>query len=269
MLVPTALCLVVIFGYAATFVLYFINFELRSESLTSWAQRAVILTLSAHAGSIVYLVLNTGGLGGSSLAHHVIPLLIVALCYFMELRWGGRNLLLFALPITILFCLLAVFSVSGPITQQGAASPWFFLHAGFIFCGFAGFLAAVSSALMYLTQSAQLKSKHLGRVFVRLPSLGALDRIHSRSLMIGVVLFSIGILCGLFWAGRLNGTSLLPKDPKVILSFFTCALYCVILGLRLSNVRRGHKIALGTVIAFIVLIATFISAHTTPSLLRG
>lgn len=269
MLLPTTLCILVIVGYAATFVLYFVNFELRSESLTSWAQRAVLLTLVTHAGSIVYLMLNTGGLGGSSLAHHVIPLLIVALCYYMEIRWGGRNLLLFALPITILFCLLAVFSASGPLPQQSGASPWFLLHAGFIFCGFAGFLAAVSSALMYLAQSAQLKSKHLGRVFVRLPSLGTLDRIHSRSLLIGVVLFSIGILCGLFWAGRLNGREFLLRDPKVILSFFTCGLYCLILVLRLSNVRRGHKIALGTVIAFAALIATFVSAHTTPALLQG
>ncbi|MCG3176071.1 MAG: hypothetical protein MOGMAGMI_01010 [Candidatus Omnitrophica bacterium] len=268
-MLPTVLCLVVIFGYVFSFALYFINFELRNESLTAASRRTVELTLLAHLSSLVYLIGSTGGIGGSSLAHHVIPILIVGLCYFMERGWGGRNLLLFALPITVLFCLLAVFSSQPPLAG-GRSGPWFLLHAGFMFGGFAGLLAAVSSALMYLVQSAQLKSKHLGRAFLRLPSLGALDRLHSRALLIGVACFSAGILCGLLWARHLNGSrEVLMRDPKIILSFFTYALYGLILALRLSNVRRGHKIALGTVIAFAALTATFVSSHPAPALLVG
>ena len=54
------------------------------------------------------------------------------------------------------------------------------------------------------------------------------------------------------------------KDPKVDLSFAACAAYWVILGLRLSSLRRGQKIAGGTVLVFILLFAILAGVYFTP-----
>jgi len=43
------------------------------------------------------------------------------------------------------------------------------------------------------------------------------------------------------------------KDPKVILSLLTGFFYWMIFGLRLLTLRRGQKIALGTLLVFALL----------------
>jgi len=121
---------------------------------------------------------------------------------------------------------------------------------------------------MYLLQSYQLKSKHLGNAFLRLPSLNTLERLHFRTLCGGVIFFSLGILTGLFWAQDLRGLGQVFHDPKVILSFTTCFLYWVILGFHLSPLRRGQKIAAGTALVFVLLLLTIVSTHMSSTALH-
>ena len=143
-------------------------------------------------------------------------------------------------------------------------STWIWLHLGFIFAGLAGLAAAVASAGIYLFQSLQLKSKNPGKVFLRLPSLEALDKIHFRSLGGGVVLFSLGILTGFFWAKTRSELDRIIHDPTAMLSLIACSLYWVLLSLRVLELKRGRKIAIGTVLAFTLLFGTLVSTAYAP-----
>lgn len=150
------------------------------------------------------------------------------------------------------------------------ASLWFWIHLSLIFLGIAGFLAAVLSAALYWFQSSQLKSKHPGRFFLKLPSLDRLDQFHFRFLSWGVALFSLGILTGVFLAKDARLLHQLWKDPQVLLSFFICAMYWGILTLRLGALRRGQKIAIGTICIFVLFAAAFAISYYCPlSLHRG
>ena len=144
-------------------------------------------------------------------------------------------------------------------------SPWLWVHLGLIFAGIAGLATAVGSAVLYLWQSSQIKSKHLGNIFLNLPSLDALDRVHYRALVAGVIFFSLGILTGILWATDLRVVGSLWRDPRVSLSFLTCFLYWVIAGVRITSLRRGQKIAIGTLIVFGLLFITLISTYYAPS----
>lgn len=146
---------------------------------------------------------------------------------------------------------------------------WHWTHISLMLAGFAGLIVAVFSAGIYLFQSYQLKSKHLRPAVFKLPSLDILDRVHFRSLSFGVIFFSLGILAGFFWAHDLQGMSEIFRDPKVILSFFTCLLYWLVFLVRLSALRRGQKIAAGTVLAFGLLVVTFLSNHHAPMAIIG
>ena len=106
-------------------------------------------------------------------------------------------------------------------------------------------------------------------LFPKLPALDTLDAMHFKTLLGGVILFSLGILSGLFWATDLKKLDDILRDPKVLLSFLTCAIYWVIVSLRLSALRRGQKIALGTLLAFGLLFATFMSSYYLPSAFHG
>lgn len=194
-----------------------------------------------------------------------ITMFIVALLsFYMEWRYKAKFLVLFSLPTVLLISLLVTGRPSA-VDRVLDRGPWFWVHFGFILAGLAGFVTAVSSAIMYLCQSAQLKSKHPGAIFLKLPSLDTLDRIHFRALSYGVVLFSLGILAGFLWSRGLSGRGSIFHDPKVILSFITCFMYWVIVSLRGSSMRRGHKIASGTLAVFLLLFLTIAISYYAPS----
>ena len=189
----------------------------------------------------------------------------LAFCFthFESRHHPARYFVLFSLPVAILVFLFAVIYLH-PMTGASAEqepTQWLWLHLGLILSGLAGLLTAVSSAMMYLLQSAQLKSKHPGKLFFKLPSLDSLDRVHFISLVWGSLLFSLGILSGILWARNLNELWQVLGDKKVILSFATCLMYWGILFLRFSSLRRGQKIAIGTVLVFILLFVTIVSSH--------
>ena len=56
------------------------------------------------------------------------------------------------------------------------------------------------AALLYITQEREIKGKHFGAIFHRLPSLETCDSIGFRSLAIGFVMLTAGIALGMFWA---------------------------------------------------------------------
>lgn len=252
--------LTVVAGYFLSLAIYFINFESKKDSLAMWGKRVVASSLLLHFVFIAVLFFRAGGLVITSLSDAIYlgSFLILAASFFMEWRYKARYLMLFSLPIVLLFCLLAVLlsEKSEPIVLA-PDSWWFWFHTSLILSGFAGLIIAVSGAVMYLLQSAQLKSKHLGRIFLKLPSLNALDRLHFSALSWGVILFSLGILSGILWAKDMKELGEVLKDPKVVLSFLTCLLYWVVLSFRLSALRRGQKIAVGTVLVFALLFVTF------------
>lgn len=138
---------------------------------------------------------------------------------------------------------------------------WRWIHVGLIVGSMACFFIAVTCAVLYLFQSSQLKSKHVGKVFFKLPSLAVLDRAHFIYSGIGVVFFTLAILSGAFWATFRREPWLMLKEPTVLLSLVTCAFYWVIVGMRASAFTRGKKIAAGTVVIFLLLFLTVLSTY--------
>ena len=267
-MINPSIFLIVFFGYFGSFIFYFLNFEQPKEELTVWGRQLVFVSLFLHFMFLLALVSQKRSLAITSVSEYVyvVSFLILLASRYMESKQRARFQMLFSLPIAMILCLLAIFlSPATPRTDAPLPSGWLWLHTGFIVSGFAGLILAASTALMYLLQSAQLKSKHLGRIFLKLPSLDTLDKIHFRSLAWGVILFSLGIASGLFWAGNIRELNEVLKDPKVILSFVTCAMYWIILSFRLSALRRGQKIAAGTVLLFLLLLITLMSSYYAPS----
>ena len=153
--------------------------------------------------------------------------------------------------------------------SAAAANAWLWTHLGLILAGLAGLITAVLTAALYLWQSSQLKSKHPGPSLMRLPSLNVLDRIHFHSFLWGAGLFSAGLISGIVWAGDLRELDSLWRDPRAILSLVTCLMIWALVSLRLSALRRGQKIALGTLFVFVLLSLTIASSHFLPGAFHG
>lgn len=137
---------------------------------------------------------------------------------------------------------------------------WHPFHVTFAFLGNAIFTLAFCCGVMYLVQEHQLKSKKMGVISRRLPSLKVLDDLNYQALTFGFPLLTLGIITGAVWAeyawGRYWGW-----DPKETWSLITWFLYAAMLHQRLTVGWRGRKAAIMAIVGFFSVLFTFLGVN--------
>ncbi len=132
-------------------------------------------------------------------------------------------------------------------------SPWLGMHASLSLVAYGAFALACITGLMYLIQEHQLKTRKLYPLFHRLPPIENLDLINYRLLLAGFILLALGMIFGF-----VLGAVFLKKDPpKTAWSLAIWAIYTAVLAARMTRRIRGRKVALASVLSFVVLMATF------------
>jgi cytochrome c-type biogenesis protein CcsB len=135
-------------------------------------------------------------------------------------------------------------------------SNWFAVHAFLAFVGDAAFALACGVGIMYLVQEHYVKSKHLGGLFQRLPSLQSLDYVNYRLITIGFPLLTLAIISGALWAQTAWG-GYWRWDPREVWALITWLIYALILHARLLAGWRGRKAAILSVVGFISILIAF------------
>ena len=160
--------------------------------------------------------------------------------------------------------LLAAFSLSFDATvaplMPALQSRWLYVHTTLAFLGDAFFVIAFAGGVLYLIQERQLKSRHTGAFFHRLPSLDLLDRINYRSLTIGFPLLTLGIITGAVWAEMAWG-AYWQWDPKETWSLITWFIYAALVHARLTVGWRGRKAAWLSIVGFLAVLFTFLGVN--------
>ena len=123
-----------------------------------------------------------------------------------------------------------------PILQ----SNWFWFHALLAFASYSCFTIAAGVAVMYLIQRYFLKTKHLGALFQKLPSLETMDEISYRCLTIGFPLLTVAIISGSIWSEKAMG-SYWDWDRKQTWSLIIWFIYAALLHGRLTIGWRGKR----------------------------
>lgn len=130
-------------------------------------------------------------------------------------------------------------------------------HMALALMGDAAFLVAGVSGVIYLSHERQLKAKN--PVFLRRAgwSLEALDRINLAALWIGFILFSVGVLHGVWLArGRPDW-----GDPKTLFALATWSVYAALLAVRTLAWSRGPKVAAISVLGILLVGFTLRQHH--------
>jgi cytochrome c-type biogenesis protein CcsB len=130
----------------------------------------------------------------------------------------------------------------------------------FAFLGNAIFTLTFCCSVMYLIQEHQLKSKKMGAITQRLPSLKVLDDLSYQSLTFGFPLLTLGIITGAIWADYAWGRYW-NWDPKETWSLITWLLYAALLHQRLTVGWRGRKAAIMAIIGFMAVLFTFLGVN--------
>jgi cytochrome c-type biogenesis protein CcsB len=174
----------------------------------------------------------------------------------MELRFKVPAIGAFMLPFVVIL-MAPVLIVSSEIKTLNPvlASGWLGIHTSFAVLGDAAFGFACMISVMYLIQERQLKAKHLGAIFHRLPSLEIMDSMNYKALTLGWPLFTVGMITGSIWANSAWG-SYWTWDPKETWSLITWVIYLALLHLRTIG-WRGRKMAYLSIAGFLFVLLSF------------
>lgn len=188
---------------------------------------------------------------------------IVLVFLIMEFRFQVAALGSFMLPLAIAL-MIPTLLLSGDIPELNPVlkSGWLGVHASLVVFGDAAFAFAFIISIMYLIQERQLKAKHLGAFFHRLPSLDIMDILAYRALTFGWPLFTLGMVAGSIWANSAWG-SYWSWDPKETWSLITWVVYLIILHLRTIG-WRGRKMAVLSVVGFVFVLVSFYIIGRVP-----
>lgn len=191
---------------------------------------------------------------------------IVLIFFFLEYRYKLGLLGSFIMPVVFILMLSSSMlpreiKPLSPVLQ----SYWLGIHTVLAFIGNAAFAMAFGIGIMYLIQEHYVKSKKLGGLFQRLPSLQILDEINYKLITIGFPLLTLAIITGVLWAESAWG-SYWRWDPKEVWSLITWFIYAAVLHLRLTAGWRGKRAAILSIIGFCAVLFTFFGVNL---LLKG
>ena len=142
--------------------------------------------------------------------------------------------------------------------------PSVLIHVACALLSYAAFLAEFVSAVLFLIQEHQLKHKHMGVLFHRLPALGQLDQINFLSISIGFVLLSCGTILGFIGAEQMKG-QWWTGDPKEVMTVFLWGAYCALWVVRVRSSLRGRRVAMLSIVGFSLVLFTFLGIRWIPT----
>ena len=180
----------------------------------------------------------------------LIGLLITLLFLIAYWKYKFESLAIFVFPIVFLCTFIA--SLGHPVepwSSPALRSSWLFVHVVLALLGYAALFLTCVTAIMYLIQERELKSKKPRAFYYRLPPLGTLDELSYKTMAVGFLLVTLGLITGAFWGFVELGTGWLG-DSKIILAFITWAIYLVMIFTRWTIGWRGRRAAYFAIVGF-------------------
>ena len=184
----------------------------------------------------------------------------VMTCAFLLVYWRYKyeSLAVFVFPTVFLLTMVA--SLANPVetlTRPSLGAWWLSLHVILLLLGYAALTLTFAAGVMYLIQEKELKSKKPKAFYYRLPPLGTLDEMAYRTLAVGFVLVTLGLIAGSF-GGFVEWGASWVVDPTIALAFVTWAIYLALVFSRLVVGWRGRKAAYFSIAGFCSAALTWI-----------
>ena len=174
--------------------------------------------------------------------------LIAVLYLFVHWRYKLASLSVFLFPLIFVMALVA--TLGNPVSAWSSPvvrSAWLTVHIVLVLLGYAALAFSCVGSVLYLFQERELKTKRPRSFYFRLPALGALDDLVSKSMALGFVLITLAVIAGSTWA-FIEVKSDWVRQPKIAISFFTWGVYLLLVFLRVTAGWRGRKAAILTVV---------------------
>jgi ABC-type transport system involved in cytochrome c biogenesis permease subunit len=255
-------------GYAAATVAYAFHFATRGTLVGRFASALLVGAILVQTFVIGMQTMALGHVpfAGTTPAISMFVWLLALSYLYIELTTEERAMGIFILP---LLTALSTIPALNPDAAERAAvlqSPWFTLHVSSLLFAYASFALACVIGITYVLLFKEIKAKHLGVFYARLPSLQILDQMNSRAVTIGWVFLTIGVVVGAVWAAQVRQAGFAdPRvqamslfDPKIFVALLCWAIYSFELYAVRAIGWRGRRAAWLSTVGFLIVLLNFV-----------
>lgn len=253
--------------YLVASVSYAVHFARRSEPAGRIATVTLVLGALTHAFVIGMQTMQVGHIpfvGTTSAVSAFVCLLALAYLY-SEMMTDERAMGVFVVPLMALLQVIPAITNSVAERPPILDSPWFAVHVLALLCAYASFALACVVGVTYVLLFKELKAKHLGFFYARLPSLQVLDQMNSRAVSVGWFFLTLGLVVGAVWLLQVQSNTTDPRiqamsllDPKIFIVLLCWVVYSFALYARRSIGWSGRRAALLSTFGFTVLLLNFV-----------
>jgi ABC-type transport system involved in cytochrome c biogenesis permease subunit len=203
--------------YAAALVAYGAHFARRNAAVGRTATTLLIFASLAHTFVIGMQTMSIGQVpvtGPTSAISTFVWLLGLSYLY-TELATDERSMGVFILPLVV--ALQAIPALRPAVEDRAPVlqGPLFGVHVSSLLFAYASFALACVIGITYVLLFKEIKAKHLGFFYARLPSLQVLDRMNQVAVVVGWIFLTLGIVVGVVWAMQVRGYGPGSADPRV------------------------------------------------------
>ena len=254
--------------YAAAGVAYAIHFVRRQPAVGRTATTLLLLAALSHTFVIGMQTMEVwhAPIAGVSRAVSSFVWLLGLSYLYLELTTEERAMGVFILPILIGLQMIPVLYPGVANPAPVLDSPWFWVHVASLLFAYASFALAAMLGLTYMLQFKEIKKKHLGYFYTRLPSLHVLDAMNSRAVIIGWLFLTIGVIVGVVWTaqarasspGDVNIQAMSLDDPKIFIAVLSWLVYSFEVFARRTLGWTGRKSAWLSALGFAIVLLNFL-----------
>jgi ABC-type transport system involved in cytochrome c biogenesis permease subunit len=254
--------------YAAALAAYAWHFAWRDAGVGRVATTTLVAATLTHTFVIGMRTTAIGQvpvIGPTSAISTFVCLLALAYLY-VEMTTDERSMGVFILPLLVAMQTIPAFRPDVEDPSPVLQGPWFGVHVSSLLFAYASFALACVIGITYVLLFKEIKAKHLGFFYARLPSLQVLDRMNQRAIVVGWIFLSLGVIVGALWATqarayapddpRVQAMSL--QDPKIFVALICWAVY----SFELFAARRigwgGRRAAYLSALGFAIVLLNFV-----------
>jgi ABC-type transport system involved in cytochrome c biogenesis permease subunit len=250
--------------YAAAGVAYAFHFARRQPGVGRAATMLLLFAALSHTFVIGMQTMEVQHVpyANPSRAISTFVWLLTLSYLYLELTTDERAMGVFILPIIVGLQVIPVLNPGVENDDPVLRSPWFWVHVSSMLFAYATFALAMVFGVTYMLQFKEIKKKHLGYFYERLPSLQILDAMNSRAVAVGWIFLTVGLAVGIVWAAQAR--SLAPEntnlrmmsldDAKIFFAVLTWAVYSFEVFARRTMGWNGRRAAWLSALGFTIVL---------------
>lgn len=251
--------------YIAALIAYTIHFTRREATVGRAATTLLLAGALAHTFVVGMQTMEAGHVPMTSAASAIstFVLLLVLAYLYTEMTTEERAMGTFILPLVVALQAVPALFPMPEVRADVLQGPLFGIHVSSLLFAYASFALACVIGITYVLLFKEIKAKHLGFFYARLPSLQVLDAMNQRAIIIGWICLTIGLVAGAVWANtaplsdpRVQAMSL--ADPKIFVALVCWGIY----SFEVFAARRigwgGRKAAYLSAVGFAIVLLNFL-----------